>query len=214
MRGDDGVERSIILLVLLAIAERKLARLALGKRYARRAPGAGIGQLVHLVAIDRARLAVRIPRARHAIPTAGGKCGLELRRRITARPGLLEPQRKRPAHAILVKGNVRDANAGARPKDERAGTLAAVECAGDPELSVRRAKLIRAVRRAVAARGMNLQILRDGRKSCERCDSGDQRARRSHHAPSSPTMPRRNARTHTMKMNPVITVTHSPYRAR
>src|SRR5437763_9258141 len=30
MPGDDGVERSIILLVLLAIAERKLARLALG----------------------------------------------------------------------------------------------------------------------------------------------------------------------------------------
>src|SRR6058998_1918093 len=64
MPGDDGVERSIILLVLLAIAERKLARRALGKRYARRAPGAGIGQLVHLVAIDRAQLAVRIPRAR------------------------------------------------------------------------------------------------------------------------------------------------------
>src|SRR5690242_9730793 len=54
MPGDDGVERSIILLVLVAIAERKLARLALGKRCARRAPGAGIGQLVHLVAIDRA----------------------------------------------------------------------------------------------------------------------------------------------------------------
>src|SRR2546421_3094558 len=42
MPDDDGVERSIILLVLLAIAERKLARLALGQRDARRAPGADI----------------------------------------------------------------------------------------------------------------------------------------------------------------------------
>src|SRR5207249_7627730 len=77
--GDDGVERSIILLVLFAIAEGKRVGLALGKQYTRRAPGARIGQLVRLVPIDRARLAVRIPRARHAVPMAGGKCGLKLR---------------------------------------------------------------------------------------------------------------------------------------
>src|SRR5438105_1841320 len=93
VRRHRGVKRSIILLVLVAIAQRKLARFAIRQRNARSAPCLGVGELVMFIAIDRARLAVRIPRARNAVASARCERGLQLLLRFAiVRSRAVEPQ--------------------------------------------------------------------------------------------------------------------------
>src|SRR5207249_11028497 len=93
VRRHRGVKRSIILLVLVAIAQRKLARFAIRQRNARSAPCPGVDELVVRIAIDRARLTVGVPRARDAVAPAPCERGLQLLLRFAVvRFRAVEPQ--------------------------------------------------------------------------------------------------------------------------
>src|SRR2546430_12660106 len=158
-----------------------------------------------------------MPRALDPVQRIAVVWRFELMPELAIRPGREVPQRHGPGARVVFVRNDRDAPTAAAPENERSGLPAVRECAGDAKPSILRSELVSAVRNAGAARTGHVELLGRGRQMRQRKrqrNRSDQPFFFDHHAAISPTMPRRNASTHTTKMTPVITVTHWPKPAR